>query len=307
MTRRAVRAGLIDWGNREGGLMASTPASTIRIFLADGTAEGLRIIEKSNWTGKAVSCSRSQFPHVKRREEFQRPGVYLLVGMNDSKNLPIIYVGEGDPVGPRLESHITNKDFWTHLVLFSSKDQFLNKAHIQYLESRLVQLAKESKRSQLENGNAPTLPALSEADTAEMENFLSEMLVIYPVLNVTAFETSSLPVEAAQTDAEFQIRIGDGFARGYDRPEGFVVLSGSWVAKDETPSLQALYRAERKALLENGALAQKDNHLEFTQNYTFNSPSRASCVVLGRSSNGLADWKSNIGKSLREVQSSKIG
>jgi len=285
--------------------VASSPASTIRIFLANGTAEGLRIIEKSNWTGKAVSCSRSQFPQVKKREEFQRPGVYLLVGANDSKNLPMIYVGEGDPVGPRLESHLANKDFWTHLVLFSSKDQFLNKAHIQYLESRLVQLAKEAKRCQLENGNAPTLPAISEADTAEMENFLAEMLVIYPVLNVSAFEVPAVTQEDIQQDPEFQIRIGDGLARGYDRPEGFIVLSGSWVTKEETVSLQPLYRDIRKTLIDNGVLAMNGTHYQFTQNYTFNSPSRASCVVLGRSSNGLMDWKNSDGRSLREIQSTK--
>jgi hypothetical protein len=282
--------------------MATSPASTIRIFLANGTAEGLRIIEKSNWTGKAVTVSRAQFSHVKKREEFQRPGVYLLVGSNDSKNLPIIYVGEGDPVGPRIESHLANKDFWTQLVLFSSKDQFLNKAHIQYLESRLVQIAKEAKRCQLENGNIPTLPAISEADAAEMENFLSEMLVIYPVLNVTAFEISALPKDETKNDHEFQLKIGEGVARGYDRPEGFVVLAGSLVAKEETPSLQALYREIRKTLLDNGVLLLKGSQYEFTQNYTFNSPSRASCVILGRSSNGLVDWKSVDGRSLRDLQ-----
>src|SRR4051812_30689086 len=30
---------------------------TIRIFLPDGIPDGLRIVEKSNWTGRAVICA----------------------------------------------------------------------------------------------------------------------------------------------------------------------------------------------------------------------------------------------------------
>jgi hypothetical protein len=28
----------------------------------------------------------------------------------------MIYIGEGDPVKPRLENHFSNKDFWTRAV-----------------------------------------------------------------------------------------------------------------------------------------------------------------------------------------------
>ena len=46
---------------------------------------------------------------------------------------------------PRLDQHAKQKDFWTHAAVFTSKDQNLNKAHVQYLEARLVQQARDAK------------------------------------------------------------------------------------------------------------------------------------------------------------------
>jgi hypothetical protein len=48
-------------------------------------------------------------------------------------------------------------------------------------------------------------------------------------------------------------------------------------------------------------IADRDK-FRFTQDYTFNSPSMASDVVLGRSSNGRVDWKDATGKTLKELQ-----
>lgn len=44
------------------------------MFLPDGTPDGLRILEKSNWTGCGVYFPRSVFPAVKTRDEFGRTG-----------------------------------------------------------------------------------------------------------------------------------------------------------------------------------------------------------------------------------------
>ena len=99
---------------------------------------------------------------------------------------------------PRLESHAKLKDFWTHAVVFTSKDQNLNKAHVQRLEARLVDMAKTSKRCVLENANMPQAPSLSEADTAEVEGFLSDVLLCLPILGYTFFEGTP-PIAVATT------------------------------------------------------------------------------------------------------------
>ena len=168
---------------------------SIRIFLADGTPEGLRLVEKSNWTGLGIVCPRSQYSDARKRSEFGRPGVYVLVGPGES-GLPQVYIGEAEELRSRLDNHQQNKDFWTRVVAFTSKDGNINKAHVRYLESRLTGLANVAKRAEVANGNAPALPALSEPDAADVENFLREMLAIFPVLEITAFQLSGVSAKA---------------------------------------------------------------------------------------------------------------
>ncbi|MDZ4129166.1 MAG: hypothetical protein U1E02_34085 [Hydrogenophaga sp.] len=57
-----------------------TPFS-LRIFVADGDPDGLRIVDKSNWIGKALVFPRALLPQVKARPELAQTGVYLLLGM----------------------------------------------------------------------------------------------------------------------------------------------------------------------------------------------------------------------------------
>ena len=149
--------------------MAKAAGFSVRIFLPSGDPDGLRIVEKSNWTGQGLFFPRSVFADVRQRPELKRTGVYVLWGPGESGQLPRVYVGEGDGVLPRLDQHAKTKDFWTHAAVFSSKDQNLNTAHVQYLESSLVALANEAKRCELDNGNVPQLPSLSEADAADAE------------------------------------------------------------------------------------------------------------------------------------------
>jgi hypothetical protein len=218
---------------------------SIRIFLHDGTPEGLRIVEKSNWTGRALVCPRSGFSGAKTRPELFKTGVYVLLGPRFEGNLPRIYIGEGDPVKPRLESHFANKDFWTTLILFTSKDENMNKAHVQYLEARLAKLAAEAKRSVLDNGNSPQLPSLSEADTAEMEGFLEEMLLIYPVLGVTAFDKPQAEPMGAH---RLYLKSKGIVASGFEAEQGFVVLANSQAVSMPVPSIHQYMKDLREAL-----------------------------------------------------------
>ena len=54
-----------------------TPFS-LRIFVADGDPDGLRIVERFNASARAVVFPRALLPQVKARPELQRSGVYFL-------------------------------------------------------------------------------------------------------------------------------------------------------------------------------------------------------------------------------------
>lgn len=259
------------------------------------------MLEKSNWTGHGVLCPRSVFSEAKSRGEFARTGIYVLLGQSAEGELPGVYIGEGDPIRPRLEQHQRNLDFWTAAICFTSKDANLNKAHVQYLESRLVDLATTAKRSTLQNGNAPQLPSLSEADTADTEAFLAEMLLCFPVLGVTVFEK---PEKPSRKRGILTIKAKGVQATGYESPGGFVVLAGSTASLEEAPSFTGLAKQMRKELQTNGVLVNDGTALRFTADYEFSSPSAASSAVLGRSSNGRTDWLTPGGRTLKSIQES---
>ncbi|MEK7476066.1 MAG: GIY-YIG nuclease family protein [Candidatus Coatesbacteria bacterium] len=283
-------------------MIGSQPYS-IRIFLPGGNPDGLRTIEKSNWNGSGLVVPRSLFGETRQRKEFDRTGVYVLTGPSEESGLPLVYVGEGDPIRPRLDQHAAKKDFWISCIAFTSKDENLNKAHVQYLEARLVKLAADAKRCVLDNGNAPQLPSLSEADAADAEGFLSEMLLCFPVLGVSVFSEAMGETRAGPA---LHLRARGVEADGVETPQGFEVRSGSRAAKSEVPSCHAYIVELRVALIKNGVLRPEGDAYVFSQNYLFSSPSTAAGVVLGRSSNGRVEWKAADGRTLKEIQDAEV-
>ena len=279
--------------------MKTNKPYSIRIFLPGCDPDGIRTIEKSNWSGAGLVIPRALLGEAKNRKELSRTGVYVLVGPPEDSGLPRLYVGEGDPIKPRLEQHAAKKDFWTSCIAFTSKDENLNKAHVQYLESQLISAAAQAKRCVLDNGNAPALPSLSEADAADAEGFLSEVMLCFPVLGISAF-TAGAPI---QKNAKWLTISAKGItAEGMESNEGFVVRGGSGAVKTEVPSCHAYLKELRAALLANGVLKFAGDGFIFTQDYIFPSPSTAAGVVQGRSANGRVDWKTKDGKTLKDLQ-----
>jgi hypothetical protein len=272
---------------------------SIKIFLPQGDPDGLRTIEKSNWSGAGIVIPRSLMSEARSRRELQRTGVYVLMGPAEESSLPRVYIGEGDPIRPRLEMHASKKDFWTWCIAFTSKDENLNKAHVQYLESSLLSLAADAKRCVLDNGNSPALPSMSEADQADAEGFLAEALLCFPVLGVNVF---AKPEKQRTVGATYFVSSKGIRASGAEVPEGFVVYAGSTAVASETNTLHDYMREIRKSLEKNGVLRRDGEVFRFTQDYVFGSPSTAAGVVQGRAANGRTDWKTKDGVTLKAIQ-----
>src|SRR6266851_6099188 len=129
---------------------------SIRIFLVDGSPTGLRTAEIPNWTGHVLVAPRIRIQEALMRSEGTKTGVYLLVGEEAGRG--IVYVGEGDCIADRIRKHAkdADKDFWERVALITSKDVNLTKAHVRYLECRLVQIIKDGGRANVTNGNEPS-------------------------------------------------------------------------------------------------------------------------------------------------------
>jgi hypothetical protein len=282
-------------------------AFSIRIFVPDGDPDGLRMVERSNWIGKALIFPRALLPEIKRREEFSQTGVYVLIGPREDGDGEAIYIGEGDPVLPRIENHYANKDFWTRGAFFVTSGSGLNKAQVQYLESRLLTLARDAKRAQLDNRNQSSLPSLHEADIADMDVFLENMLQILPLVGISAFERPKKP--ARRRPARLYCSGKGVRAEGYESNEGFVVLEGSQAHGETVRSMATRvpgYLELRDGLTEAGVLVPDGDHLRFAQDYSFSSPSAAAAVVLGRSANGRREWADAKGRELRAIQEAAV-
>jgi len=237
----------------------------------------------------------------RNRPEFSRPGVYILTGSKDGI-IDRIYIGEGDPILNRVIEHSTKKDFWTKVICFTAKDTSLNKAHIQYLESRLVEIASGLKIVDLDNGNKPQKPTVSEPDEADLESFLKHIARMAPVLGVSAFEEPIATIQS--TDLYLS---GKGVrARGADTAQGLLVKRGSEAVVEETPSLLESSKELRRHLLEQGVLKLEGDKLVFQQDYVFRASSLAAGVVLGRSENGRRVWKNAEGISLADLEEKEL-
>ena len=273
---------------------------SIKIYLPDGTPDGLKIIEKSNWNGKGVVCPRSSFPDNKVREEFSRTGIYILLGPSEQSDVNMLYVGQGDPIKRRLDSHYANKDFWTRAVFFVSKDDNLNKAHIGHLESKLITMATEAKRCLLDNQNCPALPSMSEMDVADAEGFLEEILLCLPVLGINEFnkpEASEL-----KNKSRLFLKGPDCRAEGKETAEGLTVFEGAHARIEETASIYKYMTDARENLLRREIFKEEEGKYILTQDFTFSSPSAAAAIFLARNANGRTEWKDSTGKTLKEIQ-----
>jgi len=274
----------------------SEPLS-IKIFLAKGSSSGLRTAELSNWSGKAIACSRKELDELSKRDEATRPGVYLLIGNDTETEEPAVYVGEAEEVGKRLKQHLS-KEFWNQVVAFVSKDENLTKAHIKYLEGKLIEIGLSVGKGVVQNSQSSG-SRLPESDQAEMDIFLDRILQLLPVLGTSLFSKPSESV--AETSEKLICKIKGLEAFGNRTDSGFVVYKGSKaVAEDRKSSVR--HRKRRQFLLEKGVLQKEDDYLIFVKDYEFTSPSLAAAAVCGGSSNGLLMWKTQRGKTLKELE-----
>ncbi len=274
---------------------------SIRVFVPSGDPDGLRLVERTNWTGVGIVFKRTGYKQAANRPEFDRTGIYVLVGTSEDSALPVIYIGEGDPVKSRLNQHYSKKEFWDWAVFFVTKDSSLNKAHVKYLESRLLELAKAAKQSKLDNAGSSLPPTLSEVETADVECFLLDMLSIFPLLGLSVFEKTSSSTKP-QPGEMLYIKAKGITATGYEDAKGFVVVSGSEMVAEKTNTIPSFMSSLRNDLIEQGVVESRGNKLGFVENYTFSSPSTAAGVIQGRSANGREDWKTNKGVTLKELQ-----
>jgi hypothetical protein len=200
--------------------------------------------------------------------------------------------------------HVSKKDFWNETIVFVSKDKYLNKASIKYLENRIYQSAKVADRYDILNTNVPTLSGVSEAEQAELEEFLSNIKLLTATLGHRVFEELKETIDIENNlPSQFYCKNSSGvLATGSPSTEGFVVFKSSLFTNVTNPSLTESIRNERAKMIVDQVLIAQGEFLLLNKDYTFTSSSRAAAMALGRSASGPLEWRTEQGVQLKHYE-----
>jgi hypothetical protein len=280
------------------------PATTIHIFLIEGDPTGLKTAEIDNWTGQALVIPRNKLQDAQNRPEISKPSVYFLIGKNEEDdNKPLVYVGEAGNFWTRVCQH-SEKDFWQTAIAFSSKDSNFTKIHAGYLENVCHELALKAGRCALQNSTQPTKHQLPEREVAAQAVFLENLKILLASLGYSFLEPI---ISKDAKDAENPLFYNEGkgaLATGRISNEGFIVYQGSTAVRETEYSKSAQEKNPKmiKRLLDNGYIAVLDDkYYTFVKDCLFNTPSAASDIIQGNSSNGWLKWRTKEGKTLSDI------
>lgn len=272
---------------------------TIELFLVNGTADSLITAELSNWNGKAIKIPRAEVSGCSR-DDLRGIGIYFLICQGEN-GIDSVYIGEAEVIHDRLKQHIADHQngkegyYWNTAVAFIGRD--LNKALIRFLENRLVEIARESGQYIVLTKNTYRNTILKESQIASMEEFVENVKVLMSALGYKVL----VPAPQATDTTTYLYCKGSGAnAKGFISNGGFTVMKGSLVSTHTVPSMEV----HAKSMFKLRSVMEKEGIISksiFARDYEFTSPSAASTVVLGRSSNGNVDWKSADGIKLKDL------
>lgn len=269
----------------------------VKMLLLEGNPNGRIMCNLDNWIGNSYKIPRSLVKKCSDRKDLNNTGIYILFGKQDDKN--VAYIGEAEDIFARLKQHLERKEFWNECVVFISKDNNLNKAHVKYIENKLYNIAVKADRYLIENRSVPTESSLSEFDIVDMNKFIDSIKLVTSIYGYKIFdeiiEKEELNTENILTIEKINKNIS---ARALITEEGFVVMKGSTASDSFTEGTTECFKISGTKLKSEGII---DSNNVFTKDYIFTSPSAAAVIILGRNSNGLVEWKNAEGKTLKEL------
>ncbi|WP_062222967.1 GIY-YIG nuclease family protein [Aureimonas sp. D3] len=280
---------------------------SIKLFLVDGSPNGLVVASIPNWTGSVVVASNLDLPRLMERPEADRAGCYILQSDPDAEEaLPTAYIGQARKLSTRLTKHQREKDWWVRVAIISTSDFSFTSAHYMALESKMIQLAKQGGHVALDNGNSPDEAAgvLGEADLVDVSKFLSQLCILLPVLGFNALRppvSAKMATSSSEADLRerFELSHPTGAAAQAVIVDGnFIVLAGS-SANAHKEFAHNNYRHLRDKLIAEGVMIPSEDArlLTFARDFAFRSPSAAAAVILNRQANGPRDWRAESDNS----------
>ncbi|MDK7189104.1 GIY-YIG nuclease family protein [Bifidobacterium sp. UMB1230] len=288
-------------------------SKNLNIFLMDGDVTGRIKCTMPGWSGLAYKIPRIYLDKCKDREQLKQSGVYFLFGKNNFDE-DAVYIGQagirknGEGVLFRVAEHLKDDFYFNEAVMFTTSGNSWVPTEISYLENKFTNLAIDTNRYKVQNGNDPNPGNATEEKEAELEIYVEQFKIMLGVLGYRIFVPLVKTPESVVEERDDELILG--LSRKIKRSqrnieayckrtnEGFVVLAGSQIEETDSGSIPDVIKELRERCKQNNEI--KDGVL--TRNYLFKSPSYAASFVLGMTTNGKVDWKTEDGTSLKMIE-----
>lgn len=282
-------------------------AQTIQIFLPFGDPKSVRQAEITSRTVRVFEIPRKELGLFK--DEFQesgQPALYFLFGQDESGS-DACYIGQSDLIRNRLASHAQNKEFWDRAVVAVSLTNTWTATHIQYMEHKAIERATAAGRFTFDNSQAGHSTPITKWLKADCDEFFETIDVLLATLGYSLFDKPRDEEQTPRNERLYVTRNGIR-AGGTWTTEGMTVFAGSTArpADQEKPHTRRMWEAQQR-LIHEGVLVGEGTILRFVRDHVFESPSGASCVIVGNSSNGWTEWIDANGRTLKSIHVAEGG
>lgn len=300
-------------------------SKSFNLFLIDGEVTGRIKCTMSNWTGLAYKVPRTYLDECKDRQDLKQSGVYFLFGKNEEEK-DEVYIGQagirknGEGVLYRVSEHLKDKQFFSEAVMLTTQNNSFGPTEISYLENKFTNLALETDRYIVRNGNDPNPGNVTEEKESELEDFIEYSKMVLGVLGYKVFvplvkkdKISNNEKEGIESNDREELELYLSRTRKNENKvikgkcirtnEGYVVLKGSMIAEEESTAIVNSIKEMRRKCIENGEVVDG----KITKDYLFNSPSYAAMFLIGARNNGRTEWKTKDGVTLKAIEEKEMG
>lgn len=202
--------------------------------------------------------------------------------------------------------------YFSDVVILTTQNNSFGPTEISYLENKFTNMAIETDRYTVKNSNDPNPGNVTEEKESELEDFAEYSKMALGVLGYKIF----VPLVKTQNNVEeknedeLNLFLSRKIKRSFKKieakckrtSEGFVVLAGSRIEDSDSEAIPETIKILRQRCRQSGEI--KDGIL--TKNLLFRSPSYAASFVLGMTTNGKTDWKTEEGATLKTLEERQL-
>ena len=221
--------------------MANAKAKTINLLLYEGDLGGVISIEDSNWNaGELYSAPRESVNDLLSTDACNKFGVYLLLSHD------MVYVGQSSDLAKRITQHTVGKDWWTSVVILTTKYDSLNHSDIDFLEYNLIELAQSINKLDCDNKKKGNVPKVDKFRKVVLQQYMDEALFLMQLIGINVFSDKKSSPKTPQAlidtmDVKAKLTLGRRVKR---EAIDYAVSQGATIGKKNTYAVRQEKKAE---------------------------------------------------------------